>query len=51
MLLDFIFDVALVVVGSMLILLVLFVALPGLALYVFRWGRVSRNEEDAPRSP
>ena len=51
MLLDFIFDVVLVVVGSMLILLVLFVALPGIVLYAFRRWRVSRNQEDAPRSP
>ena len=47
MLLDFIFDVVLVVVASMLILLVLFVALPGLVLYAFRWWRVGRKEGEA----
>ncbi len=51
MLLDIIFDAVLVVVGSLIALLLLFVALPGLVLYVFRRGRVSRNHEDAPRSP
>jgi len=50
-LLDIIFDAVLVVVGSLIALLLLFVALPGLVLYVFRRGRVSRNHEDAPRSP
>ena len=51
MLLDIIFDAVLVVVGLLIALLLLFVALPGLVLYVFRRGRVSRNQEDAPRSP
>ena len=49
-LLDIIVDTVLVVVGSLIVLLILFVALPGLVLCVFRWWRVSRNEEDAPRS-
>ncbi len=50
-LLDIIVDAVLVVVGSLIVLLLLFVALPGLVLCVFRWWRVSRNEEDTPRSP
>lgn len=49
MLLDIIVDTVLVV-GSLIVLLLLFVVLPGLVLYVFRWGRISRNEQDAPRS-
>jgi hypothetical protein len=49
-LLDIIVDTVLVVVGSLIVLLLLFVALPGLVLCVFRWWRVSRNEEDASRS-
>jgi hypothetical protein len=49
-LLDIIVDAVLVVVGSLIVLLLLFVALPGLVLCVFRWWRVGRNEEDAPRS-
>ena len=51
MLLDIIVDTVLVVVGSLIILLLLFVALPGLVLCIFRWGRISRKKEDAPRSP
>jgi len=50
-LLDIIFDAVLIVVGSLIALLLLFVALPGLVLYIFRRGRVSRNQEDASRSP
>jgi len=49
-LLDIIVDTVLVVVGSLIVLLLLFVALPGLMLCVFRWRRISRNEEDSPRS-
>ena len=49
MLLDIILDAVLVVVGSLIALLLLFVALPGLVLYVFRRGRVSRNQGDALR--
>ncbi len=51
MLLDIIFDAVLVVVGSLIALLLLFVALPGLVLYVFRRRRVSRNQGNTPRSP
>lgn len=50
MLLDVVFDVVLAFVGSMIVFLLL-IALPGLVLYVFHRGRVSRNEEDAPHSP
>ncbi len=50
MLLDIIVDSVLVVVGSLIVLLLLFAALSGLVLCVFRWWHVNPNEEDAPRS-
>lgn len=55
MLREIIFDAVLVIVGSMIVLFLifLFVALSALAWHVFsqRRKRDGRNEEGAPRSP